>query len=96
MLANSKIFRQLESKSANPNYTFTSTTEQFSLGEVAAPIIVFGDHASATVNRSLVTYFFSAFLFSKRFSSPFGLLAVCSVSCKERANGGKQRTNVSQ
>lgn len=58
MLANSKLFRQIESRAANPNYTFTQNTEAFSLGEVAAPIIVFGDHASATVNRTLVEYFF--------------------------------------
>ncbi|RDW73919.1 hypothetical protein BP5796_07361 [Coleophoma crateriformis] len=57
-LANGKIARQLASKATNPNYTFTSTTEAFSLGEVAAPVIVFGDLPSATVNRSLVEFFF--------------------------------------
>lgn len=57
-LANSKIFRQVESRATNPNYTFTATTEQFSLGEVAAPIIVFGDMEGALVNRTLVEYFF--------------------------------------
>jgi hypothetical protein len=58
MLANGKIARQLASKSTNPNYTFTSTNEAFSLGEVAAPIIVFGDLPSAAVNKSLVEFFF--------------------------------------
>lgn len=58
MLANGKLFRQIESMSANPNYTFTSTTEGFSLGEVAAPIIVFGDMDHGTVSRSFVEYFF--------------------------------------
>ncbi|SPO01815.1 related to chloroperoxidase [Cephalotrichum gorgonifer] len=58
MLANSKIARQIESKAYNPTYTFTATTEQFSLGEIAAPIIVFGDLKAGTVNRSLVEYFF--------------------------------------
>lgn len=58
MLANGKIARQIESKAFNPNYTFTATTEQFSLGEVAAPIIVFGDMQSGTVERELVEYFF--------------------------------------
>ncbi|KAF4626556.1 heme-thiolate peroxidase [Cudoniella acicularis] len=58
MLANGKISRQLQSKAFNPNYTFTSTTEQFSLGEVAAPILIFGDIPSATVNKSLVEFFF--------------------------------------
>ncbi|KAF9633280.1 Chloroperoxidase [Lasiodiplodia theobromae] len=58
MLANSKIARQVESRAFNPDYTFTSTTEAFSLGEVAAPLIVFGDHEPATVNRSFIEYFF--------------------------------------
>lgn len=57
-LAMSKVFRQVESKAFNPEYTFSTTTEAFSLGELAAPIIVFGDHASSTVNRTLVEYFF--------------------------------------
>jgi hypothetical protein len=58
MLANGKLFRQIVSKSTNPNYTFTTTTEAFSLGEVAAPIIIFGDMAAGTVNRTLIQYFF--------------------------------------
>ncbi|KAL4877058.1 Peroxidase, family 2-domain-containing protein [Aspergillus karnatakaensis] len=58
MLANSKIYRQIISKAFNPEYTFTETTEQFSLGEVAAPIIVFGDLESATVERGVIEYFF--------------------------------------
>ncbi|KAH6653063.1 Chloroperoxidase [Truncatella angustata] len=57
-LANSKIFRQVESRATNPNYTFSATTEQFSLGEVAAPIVAFGDLDQAAVNRTLVVYFF--------------------------------------
>jgi hypothetical protein len=57
-LANAKMFRQLESKAFNDNYTFTSTMEQFSLGEVGAPITVFGDFTTATVNRTFVEYFF--------------------------------------
>ncbi|KAI0601599.1 Chloroperoxidase [Biscogniauxia sp. FL1348] len=58
MLANGKLFRQIESRAFNPNYTFTSRTEAFSLGEVSAPIIAFGDLSSGTVNRTLVEYFF--------------------------------------
>ena len=57
-LAHSKIFRQLESRATNPNYTFGASTEEFSLGEVAAPIIVFGDLTTATVRRDLMEYFF--------------------------------------
>ncbi|OJD29643.1 chloroperoxidase protein [Diplodia corticola] len=58
MLANSKLFRQIESRAANPDYTFSSRVEAFSLGEVAAPLIVFGDHATETVSREWVEYFF--------------------------------------
>ncbi|KAL3425447.1 hypothetical protein PVAG01_02238 [Phlyctema vagabunda] len=58
MFVNSKLARQITSRAFNPNYTFTATTEQFSLGEVGAPITVFGDFASATVKRDLVEYFF--------------------------------------
>ncbi|RKU41834.1 hypothetical protein DL546_004730 [Coniochaeta pulveracea] len=57
-LANSKIARQISSKAFNPTYTFTSSTEQFSLGEVAAPVIAFGDVFTGAVNRDLVEYFF--------------------------------------
>ncbi|KAF2799386.1 Cloroperoxidase [Melanomma pulvis-pyrius CBS 109.77] len=56
--ADSKIFRQVASRSANPNYTFTAHVEPFSLGEMAAPFLMFGDIEKATVNRSLVTFFF--------------------------------------
>ncbi|KAI0122365.1 Cloroperoxidase [Daldinia grandis] len=68
MLANGKIARQLSSKAFNPNYTFTSTAESFSLGEVSAPIIAFGDLEAATVNRTLVEYFFE----NERFPTELG------------------------
>ncbi|KAJ4298075.1 hypothetical protein N0V90_005974 [Kalmusia sp. IMI 367209] len=68
MLANSKIFRQVESRAFNPDYKFTSTTEQFSLGEVAAPIIAFGDIEKFTVPRNLITYFFE----NERFPTELG------------------------
>ncbi|KAF2016215.1 Cloroperoxidase [Aaosphaeria arxii CBS 175.79] len=58
MLANSKLARQIESRAFNPNYTFSKTTEEFSLGEVAAPVIAFGDMQKGTVDRALVEYFF--------------------------------------
>lgn len=57
-LAMGKVFRQVESKAFNPNYTFTETTDAFSLGEVSAPIVAFGDIDAVTVNRTLVEYFF--------------------------------------
>ncbi|THV83693.1 Cloroperoxidase [Aureobasidium pullulans] len=58
MLANSKLARMIESRAFNPNYTFTANNEQFSLGEVAAPFIAFGNTTSVTVPRDLVLYFF--------------------------------------
>ncbi|RYP78451.1 hypothetical protein DL771_000636 [Monosporascus sp. 5C6A] len=58
MLANSKLARQLDSKVFNPTYTFMETVENFSLGELAAPIIAFGNLQSGKVNRTLVEYFF--------------------------------------
>ncbi|KAF2647155.1 Cloroperoxidase [Lophiostoma macrostomum CBS 122681] len=58
MLADGKLYRQIVSRSINPNYTFTTTTEQFSLGEVAAPIIAFGDIDKFTVPKNLIEYFF--------------------------------------
>lgn len=57
-LANSKIYRQLESRANNPNYTFSAITEEFSLGEVAAPPIAFGDILTGDVPRALITFFF--------------------------------------
>ncbi|KAJ8117379.1 heme-thiolate peroxidase [Boeremia exigua] len=57
-LAHSKIYRQLVSRSENDNYTFSASTEEFSLGEVAAPIIAFGDTNVGTVPRDLMVYFF--------------------------------------
>lgn len=57
-IANSKLMRQVESRAFNPDYTFSTTTEEFSLGEVAAPFIVFGTLQDPTVEKKLVTYFF--------------------------------------
>ncbi|KAM3443364.1 hypothetical protein MY4824_000667 [Beauveria thailandica] len=58
MLANSKLARQLESRRDNPEYKFTAGTEEFSLGELAAPVIAFGNLCNGEVSRALVTYFF--------------------------------------
>ncbi|KAK4236148.1 heme-thiolate peroxidase [Achaetomium macrosporum] len=57
-MANAKIARQIDSKAFNPTYRFTDAVEHFSLGEMAAPFIAFGDLENATVNRTLVEYFF--------------------------------------
>lgn len=57
-IANSKVARQIASKAFNPTYRFTTAVEQFSLGEMAAPFIAFGDVEKVTVDRDLVEYFF--------------------------------------
>ncbi|KAF2760421.1 hypothetical protein EJ05DRAFT_536531 [Pseudovirgaria hyperparasitica] len=58
MLANSKVARQVTSRSKNPEYKFTESIESFSVGELAAPIIVFGDMEAGTVQKDMVEYFF--------------------------------------
>ncbi|KAF4999054.1 hypothetical protein FDECE_11613 [Fusarium decemcellulare] len=58
MLASSKVFRQLESRAFNPTYRFTALTEAFSVGEVSAPLVAFGDLETGTVRRDFVEYFF--------------------------------------
>lgn len=67
-LANAKVARQLTSKVTNPTYRFTVITEEFSLGEVIAPVVAFGDLDSITVNRTLVEYFFE----NERLPTPLG------------------------
>ncbi|KAI0410241.1 Chloroperoxidase [Xylaria grammica] len=58
MLANGKLIRQINSRAANPDYTFTRRVDAFSTGEVAAPLIVFGDLDTGTAPKALVEYFF--------------------------------------
>jgi len=60
-IANAKLLRMVQSRATNPEYAFTAHTEQFSLGEMAAPFIAFGDLDTVLVNRSLVEYFFGQF-----------------------------------
>lgn len=69
MLANSKLARQIDSRAFNPEYTFTSDMEDFSIGEVIAPIVAFGDLDTGNVERALVEYFFGE---SDTESSPGG------------------------
>lgn len=60
-LAMAKVGRQVSSKAFNPTYRFTASVENFSIGELLAPIVAFGDRATSTVNRTLVEYFFRKF-----------------------------------
>ncbi|KAF2643143.1 Cloroperoxidase, partial [Massarina eburnea CBS 473.64] len=76
MLANSKIARQLESKAFNPEYRFTANVENFSLGELIAPIVAFGSFETATVPRDLMQYFFE----NERFPTELGWTKKDSVT----------------
>lgn len=58
MFANSKLARMIDSWAFNPEYTFTASNEDFSSGELASPVIAFGDIEADTVSRSSVEYFF--------------------------------------
>lgn len=58
MLANAKLARQIESRAFNPNYTFTSLAESFSIGEISSFVAVFGNLQTNTANRTLLEYFF--------------------------------------
>lgn len=79
-MANAKIARQIDSKAFNPEYRFTDVVEHFSLGEMAAPFIAFGDLETATVNKSLVEYFFRESLYThQRKTSESELTGVCFV-----------------
>lgn len=60
-LTNGKLARQVNSRALNPEYTFTTTMEQFSLGEVSAPIVAFGSFETYTTNRTLVEYWIREF-----------------------------------
>lgn len=57
-LANARMFRMLQSKAFNPTYKFTNVTEGFSVGELLAPVVAFGDKRAVTTPRALVNYFF--------------------------------------
>lgn len=51
--------RQVESRTFNPSYKFTSKIEDISVGEVAAPLITFGNIETGTANKELVVYYLS-------------------------------------
>ncbi|KAG8626385.1 hypothetical protein KVT40_005330 [Elsinoe batatas] len=57
-LANARMSRMLDSKAFNPTYTFTNVTEGFSVGELLAPVVAFGDKKAVTTPRNLVNFFF--------------------------------------
>lgn len=61
-LANARMFRMLQSKAFNPTYTFTNVTEGFSVGELLAPVVAFGDKKAVTTPRNLVNFFFGTCL----------------------------------
>ncbi|KAI9931091.1 hypothetical protein ASPWEDRAFT_124254 [Aspergillus wentii DTO 134E9] len=90
MLANSKMARQLSSRATNPNYTFTSSTDSFSVGEVSAPLIIFGDGQSGTANRCMTEYFFE----HERFPTSLGWKPSCKpITPKDATKMGEVITN---
>ncbi|EHL03756.1 putative sterigmatocystin biosynthesis peroxidase stcC [Glarea lozoyensis 74030] len=56
MIADAKVFRQVISRSTNPDYSFSASVENFSLGEMAAPFLALGDKTNGLVNRTLVEF----------------------------------------
>lgn len=66
MLANGKVARMVQSRASNPTYRFTSSNENFSLGEVLAPVVVFGDKEAVTVRKDFVDFFFGKLKFLGR------------------------------
>jgi hypothetical protein len=56
MIADAKLFRQVISRSTNPDYSFSASVENFSLGEMAAPFLALGDKVNGLVNRTLVEF----------------------------------------
>ena len=81
MVANSKLFRQVESKAYNANYTFTTKTNEAALLEAAAPFLAFGDAVAGTARRDFVEYFFGEW--DTLHSPASSLLDVCLTPCRE-------------
>lgn len=50
-------------QASNPEYNFSSSVENFSIGEILAPFVVFGDRDAVEVNRTWVEFFFGMFSF---------------------------------
>jgi hypothetical protein len=48
-------------KAFNPEYFFTAASQRAVLGELATPVLVFGDIASATVNKELLVSWMGRF-----------------------------------
>jgi hypothetical protein len=58
MAANARLARVLTSNATNPTFSLNKLGTQFSFGETAAYILVFGDKVTGTVKKSWVEYFF--------------------------------------
>ncbi|KAL2258398.1 hypothetical protein VTK26DRAFT_8312 [Humicola hyalothermophila] len=58
MAANARLARIRTSQATNPHYTLSELGSSFSLGESAAYVVVLGDKATGTVNRTWVEWFF--------------------------------------
>ena len=58
MAANAMVARQSTSKATNPEYELSDLGDGFATGESAAYILVLGDKAAGTVDRSVVEFLF--------------------------------------
>lgn len=63
MAAASRHARVITSAITNPTFTLSELGSNFSYGETAAYIIVFGDRSSATAPKALVEYLFGKVYF---------------------------------
>lgn len=59
--AAARLARIQTSNTTNPSFGFTRIGQQFSVGESAAYLLVLGDKASRTANRTVVEYLFGEF-----------------------------------
>jgi hypothetical protein len=56
MIANAILYRQVISRRDNLQYEFGNEVEEFSLGEMAAPFLAFGDRKKGRVRREWVEF----------------------------------------
>lgn len=60
MAANARLARMLDSVKFNPQFALSELAGQFSAGEGAAYLMVFGDRENKTARRDQVEFLFGA------------------------------------
>lgn len=61
MVANARLARMLESVKYNPEFALSELAGEFSAGEGAGYMLVFGNKTAKTARRDVVEYFFGTF-----------------------------------